>query len=180
MVINEICFDDKQWICYNEIDRGSLLVCCASISRISRKTWTSSLTWMRLSDFWFLSLDLDVIRCSWFIPLIIKNNAIAIIISEISAWINFPYRMTTGGWFLYTKFFILIVKLLKSTPPKISPKGGVITSSTKDWTTWVNAVPMIIPIARSSTLPRKANLFVGKQKVKTMPMKRLEWFVLTF
>ncbi len=57
-----------------------------------------------------------------------------------------------------------MVKLAKSTPSKNKPNGGVRISSTSDWTTLVNAVPIIIPIAKSNTLPRKVNLFQTKSR----------------
>src|SRR6185295_15344116 len=42
----------------------------------------------------------------------------------------------------------------KSTLPSASPIGGMITSSTSDFTMVPNAPPMMIPTARSSTFPR--------------------------
>jgi predicted phage gp36 major capsid-like protein len=42
---------------------------------------------------------------------------------------------------------------VKSTPQTNTPIGGMITSATKELTTFPNAQPMMIPIAISTTLP---------------------------
>jgi hypothetical protein len=47
---------------------------------------------------------------------------------------------------------------MKSTPPIISPIGGIRMSSTKLLTTVAKAAPMTMPTARSMTLPRAMNL----------------------
>src|SRR3954464_5805910 len=47
-------------------------------------------------------------------------------------------------------------RLAKSTLPMASPMGGMMTSSTNDFTMVPNAPPMMMPTARSSTLPRNA------------------------
>src|SRR5262245_40561723 len=45
----------------------------------------------------------------------------------------------------------------KSTPRVARPIGGMITSFTSEFTTVVNAAPMMMPTAMSSTLPRAMN-----------------------
>jgi hypothetical protein len=45
----------------------------------------------------------------------------------------------------------------KSMLPTSMPRGGIITSSTKLFTTVPKAPPMMIPTAMSTTLPRTAN-----------------------
>src|SRR3990167_2284505 len=49
-------------------------------------------------------------------------------------------------------------KLLKSTLPTTSPKGGIRISSTSEVTILPKAPPIMTPIARSMTLPRMMNI----------------------
>src|SRR5712691_12794215 len=45
----------------------------------------------------------------------------------------------------------------KSTLPRISPMGGMMTSATRDCTMEPKAAPMMMPTAMSTTFPRMAN-----------------------
>src|SRR3954464_9687588 len=59
-------------------------------------------------------------------------------------------------------------RLAKSTLPMASPMGGMMTSSTNDLTMVPNAPPMMMPTAKSSTLPRSAkalnSLSIGESR----------------
>src|SRR5690554_2502241 len=53
----------------------------------------------------------------------------------------------------------------KSTPPMMTPRGGMITSSTKEDTILPNAAPMMMPTAMSTTLPRTAKALNSLMKL---------------
>src|SRR5262245_24653867 len=56
-------------------------------------------------------------------------------------------------------------------PPVIAPMIGMMTSPTSEFTMPENAAPMITPMARSTTFPRKANFLNSSSMVVPSPLR---------
>lgn len=79
------------------------------------------------------------------------NTTHAIIKKFISSLINKPYLIATAGA-VSVAVFITNSNDLKSIPPRINPTGGIITLSTSDFTSAVEATPIRNAIASARTL----------------------------
>lgn len=91
----------------------------------------------------------------------------AMIRKSMMVLIKRPYLISTGGKELLGSDN-LIERVLKSTPPIKSPIGGINISVTRELTTFPKAVPIIIPIAKSTILPLSAkslNSFIKLMRI---------------
>jgi hypothetical protein len=99
-----------------------------------------------------LGLDhLDLHRTSFilFTPFTIRNTTQAMMRNLITALMKLPTMNCASPTPKLTA--------LKSTPPTTRPMSGLTRSSTIEVTMAVKAAPMMIPTARSMTLPRAMN-----------------------
>jgi len=69
---------------------------------------------------------------------------------------------------------MLTARSLKSTPPIASPIGGMMTSTTSEFTILPNAPPITTPMARSTTLPFIANSLNSDASPMCFSPKKLE------
>src|SRR5690606_33826514 len=111
--------------------------------------------------------------------LITMKMAKAMIRNWITALRNSPMPIATAGTSSPAALIVasrrVITQSLKSTPPIISPIGGMITLSTKAVTMLPNAAPMTTPTARSTTLPRIANSLNSEAMLILWTPDRWDW-----
>ena len=104
------------------------------------------------------------------------NTEKAIMVKSTRVWMKFPIFNVTASLITFpvagslTASFMMILMSVKVMPPTSSPMGGMITSFTTEETIFPNAAPIIIPTARSITLP-----FIAKS-LNSFIMLILSWF----
>ena len=71
------------------------------------------------------------------------------------------------------KLWMVMVSLVKSTPPMIREMIGIMMSLTRELTIEVKAEPTTTPMARSMTLPRLMNSLNSSMNLRFLAMRIL-------
>jgi len=107
---------------------------------------------------------------SLLIVLTSMNTTKAMTKKSMTFWMKTPYMMATSADCSVASA-MMIFKSTKLTPPRINPMKGIRMSFTKEFTMAVNAPPIMIPTARSITLPREMNFLNSANMLRFSAME---------